>query len=99
MQTWETLSSPDIEVFGKQLISHPSEKKLTYGAVNNLGYGYSIPADFVDVGRQEYVDIVAVNVTANVCVTHIILPMMIKKRQVWEELWTNYRSCESNKTE
>lgn len=47
--------------------------------MNNVGYGHSIPADFVDVDRHEFEDIVAVNVTANLRVTHIILPMMIKR--------------------
>ncbi|KAF9458899.1 3-ketoacyl-CoA reductase [Collybia nuda] len=47
--------------------------------VNNVGCGHSISADFVDVSQQEFGDIVAVNVTANVRVTRVILPMMIKR--------------------
>ena len=38
-----------------------------------------MPTDFAETSEQEIADIVAINVTGTLRITHIILPIMIKQ--------------------
>jgi len=50
-----------------------------HGLVNNVGKSHSMPVYFAETPEDELTDIVAINVTATLRVTHVILPGMVQR--------------------
>ena len=54
--------------------------------VNNVGKSHNMPVDFEETPKDEMKDIVNINVHATLKVTHAILPSMVKRQAILDNL-------------
>lgn len=74
------LQSLNISVLGELFPRKKELRQITvHSPVNNVGKSHDMPVQFSDTPLKEMNDIIAINITGTLRITHIVLPLMMKR--------------------